>query len=102
MIRIHIQAGSMEEQRGHDMLANHRWTTLLRKAGVPVTGRLVFMGITAPGTLAYTKEDGLDGDEHVFTWIKPGEHPDDSAMLTMKERGLGYMIYSNEESDDEL
>lgn len=51
----------------HEVTANIALVERLRKAGIPIIGRLVLSGITH-GTLTHHVESDLDGDTLVYRW----------------------------------
>lgn len=69
MIEVRIDT-SIEAMRGHDVLAGAHIANELRKAGVPVIGRINVAGIEH-GTLSYSR----DGDIHVYRWTPGADTP---------------------------
>lgn len=51
----------------HEVTANIVLVEKLKKAGIPMVGKLVLSGITH-GTLTHVVEQDLDGDTLVYRW----------------------------------
>jgi hypothetical protein len=93
VIKIFIDA----DRGGYVMatLFNKHLADLLVKAGMPVDERPVFLR-TPNGLFAYKLDDGLDGPEHVFTWVGNDEKLTGELLCNnLVERGPGYSVFTS-------
>ena len=72
MIEIRIDTDLLQNHQ-HNILHSIVMMDVLRKAGVPVIGKIVFNG-PERGCFVQWREQDMDGDQWVIQWFDEGEH----------------------------
>ena len=72
MIEIRIDTDLLQTHQ-HNILHSIVMMDVLRKAGVPVIGKIVFNG-PERGCFVQWREQDMDGDQWVIQWFDDGEH----------------------------
>ena len=88
MIEVRIDTHLLQNHQ-HNIMHSVMMMDALRKAGVPVIGKIIFNG-PERGTLLQWREQDLDGDEWVIRWYDTHEHHNDIGVTYRKvANGLG-------------
>lgn len=66
-VRISRDELAKDQHKRNQVITGQRVMSELRRQGVPVVGVLAIFGVEH-GTLTMRTEDGLDGDEFIYTW----------------------------------
>ena len=111
MIEVRIDINLMQTHQ-HNIMHSILMLHMLREAGMPVIGKIVFNGPTR-GTLIQTCERGLDGDTWIVRWydddeptagsmaIAPHiEHAGKSLVQTGSGRGYTWKRFENPRKKD--
>lgn len=69
MITVRMAADLPAKLNGNETLANVKLLDELRRAGIPALGTISLRGV-ARGSLLLRTEEGLDGDELVYSWVE--------------------------------
>lgn len=86
MIEIRVDVDHMQQHQ-HNILHSIIMMQMLREAGVPVIGKIVFNG-PERGTLLQWRDSDMDGDVWVIRWYDKHEHHNDIGV-TYRKTGMG-------------
>lgn len=90
MIEVRINSDILQNHQ-HNIMHSIIMMNVLREAGMPIMGKIIFNG-PKHGTLTMHTEVDIDGDELVVRWYADGEsqEPGRDLDLVASGRGIGF------------